>query len=95
MKELWINLLQTLGLAWWVEIVTDSPKCTYYFGPFASDQEAQLAKSGYIQDLESEGAQGIKVTVKRDNPSNLTVYDEADEVGAGQSRPFPVFSGQM
>lgn len=91
MKELWINLLQTLGLAWWVEVVTDSPQCKYYFGPFASSQDAEAAKPGYIQDLESEGAQGIKVTIKRDNPGNLTVYDDATESGE-QGRRFPVFS---
>ncbi len=91
MKEIWINLLQTLGLAWWVEIATDSPQCKYYFGPFASGQDAEAAKAGYVQDLETEGAQGIKVVIKRDNPSNLTVYDDTAESGR-QRHPFPMFS---
>lgn len=94
MKELWINLLETLGLAWWIEIVTESPQCTYYFGPFASSQDAESAKAGYIQDLEGEGAQGIRVSIERHNPDNLTIYEDGGESG-GQSRPFPAFSGQM
>ena len=32
MNELLTNLLSALGLAWWVEIITDSPCCLYYFG---------------------------------------------------------------
>ncbi|HBE16837.1 MAG TPA: hypothetical protein DDW51_04275, partial [Cyanobacteria bacterium UBA11367] len=53
------KIVEFLGLAFWVEIVTDNPKCTYYFGPFLSAQEAETAKGGYIEDLENEGAQGI------------------------------------
>lgn len=70
------KIVEFLGLAFWVEIVTDNPKCTYYFGPFFSVKEAEADKSGYIEDLENEGAQGIKVTVKRCKPSNLTIFDE-------------------
>ncbi|MBD1871456.1 DUF1816 domain-containing protein [Leptolyngbya sp. FACHB-671] len=94
MKELWTNLLQTVGLAWWVEILTDNPRCTYYFGPFASASEAEAEKAGYIEDLEQEGAQGIKVAVKRCKPDNLTIYEEiADRPSRGG--PAPVFSGQV
>lgn len=90
MSELWTTLLQTLGLAWWVEISTESPRCTYYFGPFASASYAETAKNGYIEDLEQEGAQGIKVTVKRCKPSILTIDDDR----SGYS-PKPAFSGQV
>ncbi len=81
MKEILISLLQSLGLAWWVEITTDAPRCTYYFGPFASEKDAAIAKSGYIEDLEQEGAAELKVVIKRDKPQNLTVYDEATDRG--------------
>lgn len=80
MSNLWVNLLQVLGLAWWIEITTEFPHCTYYFGPFASEQEARAEKRGYIEDLEQEGAQGIIVTIKRCKPDNLTVYEEENEV---------------
>lgn len=79
MKEILIKILDFLGLALWVEIVTDNPRCTYYFGPFLSVQEAQTAKSGYIEDLENEGASSICVNLKRCKPTNLTIFDELGE----------------
>lgn len=92
MKEILIKILDFLGLALWVEIVTDNPRCTYYFGPFLSVQEAQTAKSGYIEDLENEGASSISVTLKRCKPTNLTIFDELGEQMGRKTRPS--FSGQ-
>lgn len=92
MKEVLIKILDFMGLACWVEIVTDSPRCTYYFGPFVSEQEAHAAKSGYIEDLENEGAQGISVTVRRCKPINLTIFDELGE--QIELKTLPNFSGQ-
>jgi Domain of unknown function (DUF1816) len=93
MNEIWANVLNTVGLAWWVEVVTENPHCTYYFGPFANNQEADTAKGGYIEDLEQEGAQNIKVVVKRCKPDNLTIYDEV--VDLSPRGVAPVFSGQL
>ncbi|NCJ04950.1 DUF1816 domain-containing protein [Synechococcales cyanobacterium C] len=59
--------------AWWVEVATTMPRCTYYFGPFDSQTEAQTAQSDYVQDLEQEGAQDIKAQVKWCKPQKLTV----------------------
>lgn len=88
------KIIEFLGLAFWVEIVTDNPKCTYYFGPFMGAKEAEAAKSGYIEDLENEGAQGIAVTVKRCKPSNLTIFDE--DLGESINGKFmPTLSGQL
>jgi hypothetical protein len=92
MKEIWINVLESLGLAWWVEVVTDNPACTYYFGPFGSSQEAEAEKPGYVQDLEQEGAQGFQIRVKRCKPTQLTIFEEGS---ASQVRRVPVaVSGQ-
>nr|WP_317619178.1 MULTISPECIES: DUF1816 domain-containing protein [unclassified Laspinema] len=91
MKEILISLLNLLGWAWWVEIATDNPRCTYYFGPFLSKNEAETAKNGYIEDLEQESAQGISFAIKRCKPSALTVYEEPGEMGSrGKS---PAYSG--
>lgn len=79
MNEIWLSVLESVGLAWWVEIVTSTPACTYYFGPFSSSQEAETHKPGYIQDLKEEGAQGLKVVVKRCKPTQLTVFDENEK----------------
>lgn len=92
MQESLISLLDFLGLAWWVEIKTDSPRCTYYFGPFSSSDEAENAKSGYIEDLQGEGAQGIAVVVKRCKPTQLTIVDEGGEF---RGKPSPSFSSPM
>lgn len=87
MKEALTNILQTLGFAWWVELTTDSPRCTYYFGPFVSADEAESAKGGYIEDLEREGAQGIKVEIKRCKPTKLTVDDDKVEMNGRVAKP--------
>lgn len=72
-KDAFTSYLEKLGLAWWVEIFTLHPECTYYFGPFMSAKEAKLAQDGYIEDLEGEGAQGISVAIKRCQPQELTI----------------------
>lgn len=70
-----------LALNWWVEIITAQPRCIYYFGPFASFQEAQLSQSGYLEDLKGEGAQGINTQLKRCQPQTLTDFeDELDSL---------------
>jgi hypothetical protein len=86
MQDLFTNLLEQLGLAWWVEISTDLPRCTYYFGPFLNVKLAESAKSGYIDDLEQEGAQGIRVKVKRCKPSQLTVAEDLGDLGRVSGR---------
>jgi Domain of unknown function (DUF1816) len=77
-------LLNRLGLAWWVEVTTQSPKCIYYFGPFASSQEAKDELPGYLEDLSHESAEGIQAVVKRCQPSELTIFDEPDRMGSAQ-----------
>lgn len=75
---MWTSLLQALGLAWWVEIKTDAPRCTYYFGPFASSSEAESARPGYVEDLEKENAKGIHVSIRRGKPDQLTIDDSQE-----------------
>lgn len=93
MQESLTNLLHLLGLAWWVEITTDNPRCTYYFGPFLTAKEAEESKSGYIEDLEHEGALNIRVAVKRCKPAILTIFDDLGE--ATSQRVSRTLSGQF
>lgn len=100
MKTIWNNIIEKLtslldsfGWAWWVEIVTQNPRCTYYFGPFLSSKEADVAKGGYVEDLDQEGAQGIVVKIKRCKPANLTIADDIGERFERQVKP--VLSSQM
>ncbi len=92
MNELLTNFLSAIGLAWWVEVTTDNPRCVYYFGPFPSKEVAQTHQGGYVEDLEQEGAADIKINIQRCKPSNLTIYDE--KADAGFNRMSGVFSGQ-
>jgi hypothetical protein len=79
--------------AWWLEIKTSQPSCTYYFGPFDSEAEAETLKGGYIEDLEQEGAQSIRFSLHHCNvPDTLTIVDEADGPLGGFSTP--AFSSQ-
>lgn len=75
-----ISYLEKTGRAWWVEIVTKKPDCTYYFGPFASHREAQLSQLGYIEDLERERPKLIAIEIKQCQPKELTIFeDKKDE----------------
>lgn len=74
-ESLAISVLEQLKLAMWVEIVTEQPRCTYYFGPFACARSAQKAVSGYVEDLKEESAQIIAVTFKRFQPRKLTIEE--------------------
>lgn len=67
---------ERIDFGWWIEVVTALPGCTYYFGPFASTQEAQLAKVGYIEDLRQEGAKEITLQLKQCQPQNLTIFED-------------------
>ena len=90
LKEILTNFFQGLGWAWWVEVVTQNPRCTYYFGPFLSTKEATTALKGYVEDLEQEGALGISVQVKRCKPQSLTIAEDLGE--KRESYIQPVFT---
>ncbi|MEC4816570.1 MAG: DUF1816 domain-containing protein [Scytonema sp. PMC 1069.18] len=68
-------LRESLELAWWIEIVTAYPRCIYYFGPFASTEEAERLQAGYIEDLEQEGSQVIMIQIKWCQPQELTAFE--------------------
>ena len=73
------SFLNRIGLAWWAEVKTQTPQCTYFFGPFNSAGEAEKALPGFLADLEAEGASGIQSSIQRCQPNELTVCnDDAD-----------------
>jgi|APLow6443716910_1056828.scaffolds.fasta_scaffold00043_12 hypothetical protein len=72
-------MLEPLGLAWWIEVCTTNPTCTYYFGPFHTEIEASDEINGYVEDLSLEGAQGITAHVKYCEPQALTITDISEE----------------
>lgn len=86
-QDIWSSALHLVGQAWWVKITTEQPHCVYYFGPFTTAVEADNAKAGYIEDLESESAQGIQVSIERCKPSQLTIeYEASQDNGQGQGQ---------
>jgi len=92
LKESVVSVLEQLRLALWIEIVTEQPRCTYYFGPFACAKSAQKAASGYIEDLKQESAQVIAVTLKRVQPRELTI-EENELRERFESQLSPAISG--
>ena len=79
MKEITTKLLNTFGWAYWIKITTAYPLCIYYFGPFLSRKEANIAKPGFIEDLKEEGAKEIEAGVERCKPKELTIFNEVNE----------------
>lgn len=78
LKQLFIGFREGNNTAWWAKITTNNPRCTYYFGPFQTHDEAKQAYPGYIEDLDGEGAQGIVVVIERCQPEVLTICEEPD-----------------
>ncbi|NEQ30943.1 MAG: DUF1816 domain-containing protein [Leptolyngbya sp. SIO4C5] len=82
MKNLLNGIFNLFAGEWWIEIVTQTPKCTYFFGPFSSEEEAQIAQVGYIEDLEQEGAVQIASSIQRcSRPEELTIDESTDGMG--------------
>lgn len=75
-KELFIGFAEGLNTPWWAEITTVEPRCIYYFGPFRTSFEARAAYPGYVEDLNSEEAQGVSVVIKQCKPDQLTIFGE-------------------
>jgi hypothetical protein len=67
------SFLKKPNLPWWIEVKTTAPQCTYYFGPFDSQQEAEQLQAGYVEDLQMEHSQGISVAIKQTQPNVLTI----------------------
>jgi Domain of unknown function (DUF1816) len=74
----WTDFLEKIGRAWWIEMITQAPNCTYYFGPFMSPKTALFAQSGYIEDLEREASQIIAINIKRCQPQELTIFEDEE-----------------
>ena len=73
LRELFTSVLERVGLAWWVRIRTTRPACEYYFGPFATREEAAVAQPGYLEDLLGEQAEGITWEICQARPQVLTI----------------------
>lgn len=74
-ENITVSLLEQLGLAWWVEVITNEPHCTYYFGLFITESAAKLSQFGYIEDIVQEGGNISSVEVKRFQPKVLTLIN--------------------
>lgn len=92
MKDIWLKFLEITGKAFWVEVKTAKPACTYYFGPFASEQEATEACPGYVEDLKDEGAEGIETSIQQMKPAALTIDHSLGE--STDHEIIPTLSGQ-
>lgn len=94
LKELFISFVDTIGVAVWIEIITEQPQCTYYFGPFSNLAAAEAAKAGYVEDLEGEAAIITSLSIRRCKPQELTVFADELEVAVSSGDRKLIFSGQ-
>ena len=78
-EENFTSYLEKMGLACWIEVMTESPKCIYYFGPFASGGDAESSLEDYLEDLREENAEIVSVEIRRGIPRELTVLEEEME----------------
>ncbi|HBQ99982.1 MULTISPECIES: DUF1816 domain-containing protein [unclassified Roseofilum] len=83
-QDLLVNTQNFLGFAYWIEIKTQTPSCTYYFGPFQSIEEAEEVQHGYEEDLKAEAAEGISTLIKQCKPEALTISGDLGEIGNRQ-----------
>ncbi len=79
MKKILTEFFKNIVQQYWIEVITDKPICTYYFGPFLTRQGANLAQSGFIEDLETENAKITKVETKRCQPQELTIVSPLND----------------
>ena len=79
MKKVLTEFFKNIIQQYWIEVTTAQPICTYYFGPFLTRPGAKLAQSGFIEDLETENAEVIKVEIKRCQPEELTIFDQLND----------------
>ncbi|MFN5515792.1 MAG: diguanylate cyclase domain-containing protein [Cyanobacteriota bacterium] len=80
-----ISEKESIDFGWWLNISTRIPCVTYYFGPFASREQANQKISGYCEDLKEEGAVGISVAVQEVQPQDLTVLDDLESLKENQN----------
>lgn len=86
MKNFFSGLFGFLSTPWWIKVTTAEPNCIYYFGPYDSQSEAIDAKSGFIEDLEQEGAVRIETSLQRSpEPDELTI-----EMPSPVNAPLPM-----
>jgi Domain of unknown function (DUF1816) len=81
---------EALRLSWWIEVFTAHPLCIYYFGPFETEREAQLAQEGHLEDLRAEGSDIISMRTSFSQPRRLTIYE--DELTIHGLDLVPLFS---
>ncbi|WP_448380664.1 DUF1816 domain-containing protein [Gloeomargarita sp.] len=88
-RELFTSVLERVGLAWWVKIRTTRPACEYYFGPFATREEAAAAQPGYLEDLLGEQAEGITWEICQARPQVLTLENPPEVAAANGHSACP------
>ncbi|MBX2865010.1 MAG: DUF1816 domain-containing protein [Leptolyngbyaceae cyanobacterium MAG.088] len=79
MENLINQVFGLLNKSWWLEIMTASPSCGYFFGPFDSESEALEQQLRHVKDIEYQGHEVLLVSVvRRQAPEKRMVhYSEA------------------
>ena len=59
------NFGNKLGLAWWAKVETNSPRVTYWFGPFLTKRSLRGSLRSFLEELNNEGSNDITHTLMR------------------------------
>ena len=68
------NFGNKLGLAWWAKVQTQTPKVTYWFGPFLTKRSLKGNLQPFLKELSEEGSTNIShdlVRCKRTEPLTI------------------------
>ena len=63
--EALFDLVNTLGLAWWSKVETNTPHVTYMFGPFLTRRSLKINLPTFLEDLSGEGFDSINHSLVR------------------------------
>ena len=68
------SLSNSLGIAWWAEVKTQTPTSTYWFGPFLTKRSLNMNLNDFLHDLDDEGSTGVdhrSVRARRKEPLTI------------------------
>ena len=95
--EALFDLVNTLGLAWWSKVETNTPHVTYMFGPFLTRKGLESSLPAFLNDLSNEIPSSISHTELRacfsepltrdQSPSMRPSSDNQDSQGLYESIP--------
>lgn len=64
-------------LCWWIQVSMKEPECVFFYGPFATQREAESQLSGYVKDLLQEGISDMSIDIQQRRFEEISIADIA------------------